>query len=80
MCLGHYLVQQQRCTRQHAGNGSHDALLFICCPQAFFKEAYKTRMRGKNEPEERGRGISGGPAGRNGGRTEAWLENLCQVC
>jgi hypothetical protein len=47
--------------------------------QAFFKEAYKARMRGKNEPDDRGRGSGGGPAGRNGGRTEAWLENLCQV-
>ncbi|KAF6266347.1 RWP-RK domain-containing protein [Scenedesmus sp. NREL 46B-D3] len=47
--------------------------------QAFFKEAYKSRMRGKNESDDgRGRG-SGGPAGRNGGRTEAWLENLCQA-
>jgi hypothetical protein len=53
--------------------------IHLRCFQAFFKEAYKTRMRGKNEPEERGRGSSGGPAGRNGGRTEAWLENLCQV-
>lgn len=45
--------------------------------QAFFKEAYKARVRkNQNDPDSDGRG---GRGGRGGGRTEAWLENLCQV-
>ncbi len=44
--------------------------------QAFFKEAYKARVRKQqSESGDDGRGRGG----RTAGRTEAWLENLCQV-
>lgn len=46
-------------------------------PQAFFKEAYKNRVRNKQEGDD-GRSLSG-RAGRGGQKPEGWLENLCQV-
>eukprot|EP00775_Hariotina_reticulata_P008870 gene8870-9049_t len=44
--------------------------------QAFFKEAYKARVRKQqSETGDDGRGRGG----RNMARSEAWLENLCQA-
>lgn len=49
----------------------------LVCPQAFFKEAYKARMRNKTDGDE-GRGSSRGGS-RGGQKPDGWLENLCQV-
>jgi hypothetical protein len=46
-------------------------------PQAFFKEAYKARMRNKTDGDE-GRSSSRGGS-RGGQKPDGWLENLCQV-
>jgi hypothetical protein len=46
--------------------------------QAFFKEAYKARVRKQHDADD-GRSYSG-RGGRSGGqRPDGWLENLCQV-
>jgi hypothetical protein len=53
-------------------------LLLYCssAAQAFFKEAYKARVRKQqSETGDDGRGRGG----RNMARSEAWLENLCQA-
>lgn len=47
-------------------------------PQAFFKEAYKARVRKQHDGDD-GRSYSGRGGRSSGQRPDGWLENLCQV-
>jgi hypothetical protein len=52
---------------------------YVAALQAFFKEAYKNRVRKQQDGGASDERAYSGRAGRGGQKPDGWLENLCQV-